>query len=899
MKPEERARQWIDSKLEEAGWQVIDRQEYVSGMHAVAIREALMKNNLEADYLLMLNGKAAAVIEAKRNEVPLDNANLIKQAENYTHKVPSWCPSWQLPLPFVYLSNGKAIAFKDIRTPDAPYQLVTQFPRPWDLVRKLDLGELDGLPFLSPKGLRNCQYQAITNLEKSFKAGKRRALISLATGAGKTFTACMMIYRLLSYTPAKKVLFLVDRNNLGTNAMLELQQFKITAGNKALSEIFGIEKLSNHPINSRANIIISTIQRLYSKLSGNQDSYSEEEEDSSFQHQDGQVIELPENPTLPHDFFDLIIVDECHRSIYSDWQKVLTYFDTARIVGMTATPIPETLAFFNNNMVANYTYEQSIVDGVNVSFRIYRIKTAISEEGGEINMGDQMIVTSRKNQTQYDKLAIEDRAFDKNKLNRSIVVRDQIRKVLQEYKDIVFTRFFPDREPNYDYLPKTLIFAASDHNAQVIVEVAQEVFGKADDKFAQKITYSAGDSDALIRSFRYDVDFRIAVTVTLVATGTDVKPLEVLIFFNDVHSETLYKQMKGRGCRTISSSMLKSVTPNAVSKDLFYIIDAVGVTESEKCIPSLDNEKKRPLNPSLEVLFEQMALGYLPNDYLYLLASKLATLCNRTDPEELDELAQVLPQTTKAWASKIMEVLESDKLPPFNDVNEDNTERKALVHELLTNLPARKKLVEIAKGYVKELVGKEDTIISSGFSQEEAITNTKAFEDFIHDRRNRIDALKHIYNNENEKLSRQELDKLKSELQMGLDNFSVGRMWNDYALLNKEQAKPYQADMKAVTDLIQLVRYGYKQATTLAHMSSLANQRFELWFGQAQRDLPPEKKAFFSDVAKYIAQNGACDLQFFWRIKPEYASTLLKTYGYKTKAERELKALNSFILKVI
>ena len=277
MKPEERARQWIDSKLEEAGWQVIDRQEYVSGMHAVAIREALMKNNLEADYLLMLNGKAAAVIEAKRNEVPLDNANLIKQAENYTHKVPSWCPSWQLPLPFVYLSNGKAIAFKDIRTPDAPYQLVTQFPRPWDLVRKLDLGELDGLPFLSPKGLRNCQYQAITNLEKSFKAGKRRALISLATGAGKTFTACMMIYRLLSYTPAKKVLFLVDRNNLGTNAMLELQQFKITAGNKALSEIFGIEKLSNHPINLRANIIISTIQRLYSKLSGNQDSYSEEE----------------------------------------------------------------------------------------------------------------------------------------------------------------------------------------------------------------------------------------------------------------------------------------------------------------------------------------------------------------------------------------------------------------------------------------------------------------------------------------------------------------------------------------------------------------------------------------------------------------------------------------------
>ena len=203
LKPEERAREWIDRKLEEVGWKVINRDEYAPGMTAVAVREVAMCGGLEADYLLLINGKAAAVLEAKREEISLSNPHLIAQAENYTKQVKPWYPTWLLPLPFVYLSNGREIAFKDCRKPDAKYEIITKFPRPWDLVRHLHLGEFDGLPYLSPKGLRKCQYEALNNLEASFKEGKRRAVMVLATGSGKTFTACMMTYRMLSFTPMK------------------------------------------------------------------------------------------------------------------------------------------------------------------------------------------------------------------------------------------------------------------------------------------------------------------------------------------------------------------------------------------------------------------------------------------------------------------------------------------------------------------------------------------------------------------------------------------------------------------------------------------------------------------------------------------------------------------------
>ena len=917
LKPEERARQWIDRKLKDAGWEVINRNDFAPSMNAVAIRETLMSGGLEADYVLFLNGKAAAVIEAKREEISLDNPQLIAQAENYTTKALDWLPRWEDQIPFVFLSNGKEIAFKDCRKTDAKYEKLQSFKRPWDIARYLRLNEFAGLPYLSRTDLRTCQYEAITNLESSFKNGQRRALMVLATGSGKTFTACMMIYRMLSFTPMRRVLFLVDRTNLGNDAATALKTFKLTENKNAMAQIFGIEQLNSTLINelskekhtTRSLVAISTIQRLYAALSGKDDTSTEKDEDTPFYQTEDAIfygtpertVDLPENPCLPPDFFDLIIIDECHRSIYSNWQKVLTYFKTARLVGLTATPIPETVAFFNNNIVANYSYEDSVKDNVNVDFRIYRIKTQLSEEGGEIQAGDTIISTIRGEDKSKEQTAICDREFEKNKLNRSIVVPDQIRKILQEYKDVVYTQMYPNREPNYDYLPKTLIFAVNEGHAKAIVEIAKEVFERKadDDKFVQRITYSCDDTKKLIQQFRYDVDFRIAVTVTLVATGTDVRPLEVLLFLNDIRSETLYAQMKGRGCRVIKQSELRSVTPNATSKELFYIIDAVGVTESEKVMPSIivPGDDKIP-NQTLAQILEKMAMNNLSDDLFISLANKLSAIGGSATPEDLADYTSLCEITPSDWAQIILERIDKGDLPPFVSNLEDNTERYNVIRELLENIPARHKLIEMARGYVKELPDKTDAVIYSGFSTEEAKSYTQAFKEYIQTHKDEIEALRLIYNHDVGKLTRDHIDELKSKLELSISGFTIDRLWNDYALLDQDKVKPLKTDQQAITNLIQLVRYAYNMISELYPLTGLCAKRFELWCGQAQRDVSDEQKELFRKIALYISVNGSSDFKKIISVMPDKAGSLLRNIKDRAKIEQELLSLNEFILKV-
>lgn len=915
--PEQKARVWIDRELEEAGWKVVDRSEYTPDLEAAAIREVLMTGNKEADYILMLGGKAVAVVEAKKSDIPLDDPHLIQQAEGYTTRLLKWFPAFEKPLKLVYVSNGKEIAFRDFHVPNSEYEQIETFHRPKDIVEKLNLpGYFDGLPYLSPKRLRDCQYHAIKNLEKSFKEGKEKALIVLATGAGKTFTACTICYRMLSFTKARRILFLVDRNNLGTGAKQEFQSFNLTQTGKNFSEIFAVEKLGRQKAEDKAEdakslkskekagkVVISTIQRLYAQLTGQPEEVSEENEDSGMGHKEGEVVEVPKNAMLPPDYFDLIIIDECHRSIYSDWKKVLDYFSSARKIGMTATPIPETLAFFDKNQVANYTLEQSILDGVNVPGRILRIKTKIGENGGTVKKGEHVNSINVETKEVSNQTASEEKEYKKTDLNRSVVVRDQIRKVLQEYKDSVYTKMYPDREPNFDYLPKTLIFAESDIHASLIVEVAKEVFGREDDRFVQKITYSVDDCAERIQSFKRDVDFRIAVTVTLIATGTDVKPLEVLMFLSDVHSETLYTQMKGRGVRTISDEQLREVTPNAHGKELYYLIDAVGVTESEKHVASLSSGDGagggKTLNPTLKILLEWLSLGYVSDENLSLLAVKLLAIRKRCDPEDLVELYKVFPITLEDFAEKIMNALDSGKLPPFISPSNDNTERMDLVRVLLENKKARRILLGIARGFIKDLVDQKDEVISSGFSIEDAKKSTEAFESYVRLHKDDIEALRYIYNSEDGKLSHAVLQDLKSKLSAGLEGFGISRLWNDYALVQDDDTEVAKTTKEEITELIQLVRFAYGMIKRLVPLTSNYAQRFELWCGQKQRDLPmtPAQRELFKKIALYIAQNGGCSFKTLKEAIPDLATDLVRELGNAKAANEQIFSLNEFILK--
>ena len=896
MTPEEKARQKIDQWFTDAGWEVINRDDYEPTCTAVAIREGLLKGNLEADYFLFINGKAVGVLEAKREETDAFSSIVCEQAALYARSVPNIYQTYQKPLPFIFTSNGKELYFCDFREQDHYFKQIMTIPTPHELVKKLGINDyFAGLPTLRKKGLRDCQYEAITELEKSFRAGQNRALMVLATGAGKTYTACLAAYRMLSYTPMRRVLFLVDRNNLGKQAEGEFGTFRLTENGEVFSTIFTVNRLRSSSIPSDSSVIISTIQRLFSFLKG--DAIEDNEDDD--ENEPTEEVALPPNPNLPHDYFDMIIVDECHRSIYGNWRKVLEYFDTARLVGLTATPIPETMAFFNNNRIVNYTLEKSIVDGVNVDCRVYRIKTQVTETGGAILEGEKFKEETRYTGEVKTVSSKETKTYTNKELNRSVINPAQIKLILSTYRDVVYTELFndPQREPNMDYLPKTLIFALNEAHATNIVQIAKEVFGRTDDRFVQKITYSAGDSNELIRHFRNDKDFRIAVTCTLVATGTDVKPLEVVMFMRDVESLPLYIQMKGRGVRTIGDEQLRNVTPNAFSKDCFYLVDAVGVTEHEKTIPTATDEATTKII-TLRELLECISHGYISDEYLKRLAATLARIFNKADDSQRKEFARLSHDDMKELSARIYDALEKSTLPPFVSTEKPNLERKGLVSPLANHADARRYLLILAAGFVNTLMPGEDTLISKGFSIEDAKNTTEAFEEFCRENADEIEALRIIYNNEGEPITYSMLKDLEHKLKMANNHFAPKQIWNSYAILSPSKVKrsTTKEESDALTNIIQLVRYAFRQIERLDSVVTTSKQYFNLWLGQNQREITDQQREVISRIVDYIASNGACTVRDIREDDATHAAQMIQAFGGMQKADEALRSLYTFVV---
>lgn len=896
MTPEEKARQKIDQWFTDAGWEVINRDEYEPTSTAVAIREGLLKDNLEADYFLFISGKAVGVLEAKREETDAFSSIVCEQAALYAKSVPNIYQTYQKPLPFIFTSNGKELYFCDFREQDHYFKQIMTIPTPHELVKKLGINDyFAGLPTLRKKGLRDCQYEAITELEKSFRSGQKRALMVLATGAGKTYTACLAAYRMLSYTPMRRVLFLVDRNNLGKQAEGEFGTFRLTENGEAFNTIFTVNRLRSSSIPSDSNVVISTIQRLFSFLKGE----TIEDNDEDDENEPAEEVILPPNPDLPHDYFDMIIIDECHRSIYKNWRKVLEYFDTARLVGLTATPIPETMAFFNNNRIVNYTLEKSIVDGVNVDCRVYRIKTQVTETGGAILEGEKFKEETRYTGEVKTVSSKETKTYTNKELNRSIINPAQIKLILTTYRDVVYTELFndPQREPNMDYLPKTLIFALNEAHATNIVQIAKEVFGRTDDRFVQKITYSAGDSNELIRQFRNDKDFRIAVTCTLVATGTDVKPLEVVMFMRDVESLPLYIQMKGRGVRAIGDEQLRNVTPNAFSKDCFYLVDAVGVTEHEMTIPTATDESTTKII-TLKELLERISHGYFPDEYLKRLAATLARIYNKADDSQRKEFARLSHDDMKELSARIYDALEKGTLPPFISTNESNNERKGLVSPLANHADARKYLLILAAGFVNTLMPGEDTLISKGFSIEDAKNTTEAFEEFCRENADEIEALRIIYNNEGEPITYSMLKELEHKLKMANNHFAPKQIWNSYAVLSPGKVKrsTTKEESDALTNIIQLVRFAFRQIERLDSVVTTSKQYFNLWLGQNQREITDKQREVISRIVDYIASNGACTVRDIREDDATHAAQMIRAFGNMQKADEALYSLYTFVV---
>ena len=917
MLPEELARVKIDKQLNNAGWDIIARNEYLPNS-TVAVKEALMKGNTESDYLLFIDGKAIAVVEAKKEANNLGD-KVAAQAESYSANPQAWYALWvDEMIPLVYLANGNKIYFKNMLVPDSDYEELSAMHSPKKMLQMIgQVTEYGALPRIEKKGLRDCQYNAEVALEASLKDGKKKALAILATGSGKTYLACLASYRMLNYTPVKRVLFLVDRNNLARQTESEFSLFDRTENGHALSSLYQINRLRK-PEDINGQVVISTIQKLFAVLTGQSISDDNEDAEDENSNRDNEkdlkeVIQLGNDLKLPSDFFQFIIVDECHRSIYGKWKAVLDYFKDAKVLGLTATPTPEAYAYFNNNIIEQYTYDDSVVDGVNVPARVYRIMTEATVHGGTINEGEKVVEFTRRT-GELDEHTVSQRFdYSPTQLDRSVINQNQIESVLSTYRDVIYTDLYPYRDERWEYIPKTLIFAKDDNHATQIVKCVKKVFGEKFDgevpeNFVQKITYSAGDSNALIRDLRNEKDFRIAVTVTLVATGTDVKPLEVVLFMSDVKSEVLYTQMKGRGCRVISEDKLKEITPNATTKECFYIVDAVGVTESDKHMPKPGGEPKpKTKTLSLEHLIEHLAHGDLSDENIALLRDYCASINRRYENDvlhgrHLDIFITDFGYAPRTLANDINKALSIHSLPPFVSASSDNTARADLVSCLIGNIKARKKLLEMQRGYYTYTPDKEDEVIYKGFSKESARSLIETFEKYLQDNKDSIEALRIIYNSENTVITYSMLTDLKDKLSSANSLFTPFHLWSNYKILDEEgvvEDFDKKQNVNALTNLIQLVRFAYGRTAELSSLFTGYGQRFNLYCGQVQRTLTDEQKEIMRQISVYIVNEGAFTLQELGSFDTDLWRRGITEFGNNPKMlASEIQQLSRFILKV-
>lgn len=859
MKPEDKVREKIDDILKQVGFVIQDREEFNRNASlGVAVREFVMSDESKADYLLFIDGKACGVIEAKKEGISLSGIEL--QAKHYASHIPKELRIWQNPLPFIYVSNFNEIYFADLREQDYSSRQIFSFHTPESIFENLKRDKtlrdsLKEIPKLDTAGLRKCQIEAIERLDNSLKLNKPRSLIQMATGSGKTFTACNFTYRLLKFAKAKRILFLVDRNNLGRQTKKEFDNFKLNDDGRKFSEVYITSHLQNNHIDKDAKVIITTIQRLYSMLRGEEEYDFLNEESSAFEISMGKPKELIYNPKFPIDFFDFIIVDECHRSIYGEWRQILEYFD-AFIIGLTATPSKYTLGFFGQNIVSEYPLERSVIDKVNVNCEIFRIKTKISEEGGIIEKGFYIPLKDKKTRKMIYKTIDEDIEYKKSYLDRSVLVPNQIRTIMQCYKDSVFTELFPERDATW--IPKTLIFAKDDNHAEEIVKITREVFSKGNE-FCQKITYNIGkqNPEELIKSFRISPEFRIAVTVDMIATGTDIKPLEVLIFMRDVKSQMYYEQMKGRGVRSININDLKSVTPNATGKTHFYLIDAVGVTESQK---SLSQPLERKRNLSFKKLLENIAKGASDDDTLSTLALRLSIIETKLSEEDNKNLLELTKgKSLVNISNEILNSIDLDFMEGKSDEEILKIKDEALkpfnsphFREFLINICSKTSI------YVDELA--VDEVINSEHSVENANITIKNFREFININKDELNALSIIYNNsyKNRKLTYKSIDELNQKLKN--ENLYISDIWRAFAFIEKNKVKLIKNPEKQLTNLIQLVRFALGQDKELQDFSSIANSRFNLWRGrQIKKGITfSEEQDRFLEIIKDNIISNAC-----------------------------------------
>lgn len=845
--PEQKARDRIDDLLEAAGWKIqhAKKIDFSAGL-GIAVRE-YQTDVGPADYVLFVEKRAVGVIEAKEERWGHRITMVEVQSSGYASATLKWVKNKE-PLPFVYESTGVITRFTNNRDPQPRSREVFSFHRPETLREWMEQpatlrGRLQTLPLLNHDGLRECQITAIENLENSFKEDRPRALIQMATGAGKTFTAITSVYRLLKYADAKRVLFLVDTKNLGEQAEQEFMTYLPNDGeNRKFVELYTVQRLASSFIAKDSQVCISTIQRMYYLLKDQPLDEAAEEHNPAELAQPKEPLPVVYNPKIPPEFFDFIFIDECHRSIYNLWRQVIEYFD-ASLIGLTATPDSRTYGFFEKNVVSEYDREKAIADGVNVGDEIYVIETERTVSGGKISA--QQLVQKRERLTRRKRWEMqdEDEIYTAAQLDREIVNLDQIRTVIRTFKEKL-PEIFPDRTE----VPKTLIFAKTDSHANDIIQIVRTEFGRGNE-FCKKVTYqSEEDPKSVLAQFRNEYNPRIAVTVDMIATGTDVKPLECLLFMRDVKSRNYFEQMKGRGTRTLEHDDLKRVTPDAkTAKTHFVIVDAIGVTRSLKT-------SSQPLITKPSVQLKDLAMGVMmgarDEDTISSLAGRLARLERTLTNEEQQRITtQTGGLTLGHIVSGLLAALEPDRV-----------EAKAReLYQLPTNMePAEGQFtkaqealvdgaVQVFNGELIELLetirrDREqtmdeenlDTVLRAewiGDARENAQALVQDFQSYLEANRDEVEALTIFYTQpaRRRSITYEMICQVYDKLKRDQPRLAPARVWQAYAVL--DDYKRERPD-KELTILVSLIRRACGIDSTISGYSETVRRNFQIWIMQ-------------------------------------------------------------------
>ncbi|WP_417371858.1 DEAD/DEAH box helicase family protein [Gelidibacter japonicus] len=828
--PEQIARDKIDAMLIKTGWVIQSKDKInLAANKGIAIRE-YQTDVGPADYVLFVDRNPVGIIEAKREDEGHRLTVVEEQSGDYAKAKLKYLTNE--PLPFVYESTGTITRFTDYRDPKPRGRNVFSFHKPetmaaWLKKEKSLRARLKDFPPLNEEGLRPAQIKAVKNLETSFKNNRPKALIQMATGAGKTFTAATFVYRLLKFADAKRILFLVDTKNLGEQAEQEFMKFQPNDDNRKFTELYNVQRLNSSYIASDSQVCISTIQRLYSILKGEELDESAEMEnpnESSWMQEQinkKEPVAVAYNERVPIEQFDFIIIDECHRSIYNLWKQVLDYFD-GFLIGLTATPDKRTFGFFNENVVSEYTYEESVADGVNVPYDVYTIETEISQKGAELKAKEYVDkrekLTRRKRWEQLD----EDYTYTANKLDKDVVNPSQIRNIIKAFKDALRKEIYPNRfDDNGEYeVPKTLVFAKTDSHADDIIKIIREEFNESND-FCKKVTYKIEeDPKSVLNRFRNSYYPRIAVTVDMIATGTDVKPLEVLLFMRDVKSINYFEQMKGRGTRTINNNDLKLVSRTADSKTHFVIVDAVGAIKSKKT-DSRPLERKRGV--PLKDLLGAVTMGVAEEDLFLSLANRLIRLEKQITESEKEKVLEYSD-------GKNLKQMTRELLDAFNP---DAIESAAIVLKEKEQLPS----MELAREKAKDQLAKEasttfngelneyldnvrkiheqiidhiniDTVTKSEWdttSVDKAKETVKDFTEYLETHKDEIKALSIFYNqpyNRREITFRMIKDVLE-KLKMDKPTLAPDYVWHAYAALEDVKSQKPENELTALVSLIR------------------------------------------------------------------------------------------------